>query len=160
MLPQNLRATLQGASWFEELSQANFDRMMSIAHLQEVEVGEKLFKEGDKEDYLYLVLEGRVALEIFVPHRGLVRLYTAGPMDVIGWASVTPVVRQRTAAASAVMPTRLVAFDAQALRRLCDENHELGYVVMRRLANVVASRLQVSRLQLLDMFAIPEGAHV
>ena len=160
MLPQDLRATLQGVSWFQELSQANFERMMSIAHLREVKAGEKLFKEGDREDYLYLVLEGRIALEIFVPHRGLVRLYTAGPMDVIGWASVTPVVRQRTAGASAVIPARLIAFDSRALRRLCDDNHELGYVVMRRLANVAASRLQVSRLQLLDMFAGPEGAHV
>jgi hypothetical protein len=48
-----------------------------------------------------------------------------------------------------------VALDAQKLRRMGEEDHDLGYVVMRRLANVIASRLLVTRLQLLDMFAHP-----
>jgi hypothetical protein len=52
-------------------------------------------------------------------------------------------------------PSRLVAFDAGELRRLCDEDHSFGYYVMRRLANVVAGRLMTTRLQLLDMFANP-----
>jgi hypothetical protein len=38
---------------------------------------------------------------------------------------------------------------------MSEEDHDLGYVVMRRLANVIASRLLVTRLQLLDMFANP-----
>jgi hypothetical protein len=43
------------------------------------------------------------------------------------------------------------------LRQFCEEDHELGYIVMRRMANVVASRLLMTRLQLLDMFADPSG---
>lgn len=159
MVPDELRVLLQGISWFQELSPANFELMTSIAHLRAVEAGEELFKEGDKEDYLYLVLNGRIALDIYVPHRGRVRIYTAESLDIVGWSSVTPVVRQRTAAARAVIPSRLIAFDAEALRQLCDSHHDLGYAVMRRLANVVASRLLVTRLQLLDMFASPETTH-
>ena len=104
---------------------------------------------------MYVVLEGRVAIEISVPGRGRMRILTADPMEVIGWSSVTPVVRQRTAGARAVLPSRLVAFDADELRRLCDDDHDFGYIVMRRLANVVAGRLMTTRLQLLDMFANP-----
>jgi len=88
------------------------------------------------------------------------RIYTAEPMDVVGWSSVTPVVRRRTAGAQAVLPSCLARLDAAGLRKLCEEDHDLGYIVMRRMANVVASRLLTTRLQLLDMFANPkaEGA--
>ena len=84
------------------------------------------------------------------------RIYTAEPMDIVGWSSITPVVRQRTAAARAVLPSRLVRMLAVELYKLCDEDHDLGYVVMRRLSNVIASRLLTTRLQLLDMFSHPE----
>lgn len=147
---------LKKIPWFRELTPEHFQRMAAIATLRSVKAGETLFREGEKEDYLYIVMEGRVALDMFVPHRGKVRFYTVEKMDVFGWSSVTPVVRQRTAGAIAVMDGRVVALDAEKLRQICDEDHDLGYVVMRRLANIVAGRLMVTRLQLIDMFAHPD----
>jgi len=153
--PKELRSALQTIPWFQEIDPNHFEQLCGVSRLLQVEAGDELFREGDKEEFMYIVLEGRVAIEIYVPGRGRMRIYTAEPMDIVGWSSVTPVVRQRTASARAVLPGRLVAMDAKALRRLCDEDHDLGYVVMRRLANVVASRLLVTRLQLIDMFAHP-----
>ena len=76
---------------------------MEISQLRKVKAEEILFREGDKEDCLYIVIEGRVALDIFIPHRGKVRIYTVEPWDVFGWSSVTPIVHQRTAGATAVV---------------------------------------------------------
>jgi CRP-like cAMP-binding protein len=146
---------LQTIPWFQELEKTLFDKLAEICELASFEAGQYLFREGDKEDFLYIVLEGRVALEIHVPGKGKMRIYTAEPMDIVGWSSITPVVRQRTAAARAVLPSRLVRIRADQLYRLCDEDHDLGYLIMRRLANVIASRLLTTRLQLLDMFAHP-----
>jgi CRP-like cAMP-binding protein len=153
--PKEIAALLQTIPWFQELRDAHFDRLVNISCVKEFSPGDVLFKEGDKEDYLYIVLEGRIGVEIFIPGRGRTRIFTAEPMDVLGWSSVTPVLRQRTASARAVLPSRLIAFDAPKLRLLCDEDPEMGYVVMRRMLNVVASRLMITRLQLLDMFAHP-----
>ena len=152
---QELVSYLQDIPWFQAMTEEHFNKLLSIAKVFEFEPGQSIFHEGDKEDYLYVVLEGRVAIEISVPGRGRMRLLTADAMDVVGWSSVTPVVRQRTAGARAVLPSRLVAFDANELRRLCDDDNSLGYYVYRRLANVVAGRLMTTRLQLLDMFANP-----
>ena len=151
---------LQTIPWFQELEPGIFDKIAGICELVSFEAGQHLFREGDKEDYLYIVIEGRVAVEIHVPGRGKMRIYTAEAMDIIGWSSITPVVRQRTAGARSVLPSRLVRMQASQLYRLCDEDHDLGYVVMRRLSNVVASRLLTTRLQLLDMFAHPEKKEV
>jgi CRP-like cAMP-binding protein len=154
---QQLIKALESIPWFQEISVEHFEKIAAIASLIEVDAKQELFREGDVEDYLYIVLQGRVAIEIFVPSRGRMRIYTAEPMDVVGWSSVTPVIRRRTAGAQAVLPSCLVRLDAMKLRQFCEEDHELGYIVMRRMANVVASRLLMTRLQLLDMFADPSG---
>jgi len=156
MSPQDdLIAELQKIPWFRDLQPKHLNQVADIAQLRRVKAGEVIFREGDKEDYIYIVLEGRIALDMFVPHRGKVRFYTAEPWEVFGWSSVTPTVRQRTAGAVAALDSWIVGFEAEKLRQLCDADHDLGYVVMRRLSNIVASRLMVTRLQLLDMFAQP-----
>jgi CRP/FNR family transcriptional regulator, cyclic AMP receptor protein len=152
---ENVLSELKKIPWFRELREEHIKKIASISHLHPFKSGEVFFREGDKEDYLYVVAEWRVALEMFIPHSGKVRFYTAEPWDTFGWSSVTPVVRQRTAGAVAVMDGIAIATNSEKLRQACDEDHELGYFVMRRLANVVASRLMVTRLQLLDMFAKP-----
>lgn len=148
---------LKKIPWFKELDPKHLEKMASITTLRHVRTDEVLFHEGDKEDYVYIVITGRIALEIFVPHRGKIRIYTVEPNDLFGWSSVTPVVHQRTAGATAVMDGLIVCIDSEKLRLVCEEDHDLGYLVMRRLANIVASRLLVTRLQLLDMFAQPES---
>lgn len=150
---------LQEIPWFQELKPEHVRKLASIAQVRTVKAGEVLFREGDKEDFVYIVLSGRIGLDLYVPHRGKVRFYTADRWEIFGWSSVTPIVRQRTAGATAVIDSRVARIQATAMRQACDEDCELGYQVMRRLANVVAGRLLVTRLQLLDMFAHPEGTH-
>jgi len=155
-------SALKSIPWFAELKPEHFKRVVEAATLRYVKAGEELFKEGNKEDCFYIVLEGRVALDIFVPHRGKVRIYTAESMDLIGWSSITPVVHSRTAGATVVQPGKLAAFNAEKIRQLCEEDHDFGYLLMRRIAHIISGRLMVTRLQLLDMFADPdsESSHV
>ncbi len=151
---------LRKIPWFQELSEDHIKKIASISKVCSIKAGESLFREGDKQDSVYIVLQGRVGLERFVPHHGKVRFYTAEMWEIFGWSSVTPNLRQRTAGAVAVVDSTVLCADADALYRACDEDHDLGYLVMRRLANVVAARLLVTRLQLLDMFANPEAKNV
>jgi CRP/FNR family transcriptional regulator, cyclic AMP receptor protein len=146
---------LKKIPWFNELDDEDVKKIATISHVREAKKGDVFFHEGDKQDYIYVVTEGRVALDINVPPHGRIRFYTAEVWDLFGWSSVTPVVRQRTAGARAVMDCRVVATDADKLYELCEQDHDLGFVVMHRMANVVASRLMVTRLQLIDMFAAP-----
>ena len=150
---------LQKIPWFQELKPQHVAKLASIAQVRTVKAGEVLFREGDKEDYVYVVLDGRIGLDLYVPHRGKVRFYTADRWEIFGWSSVTPTVRQRTAGAVAVIDSRVARIEATRMRQACDDDCELGYQVMRRLANVVAGRLLVTRLQLLDMFGHPEEQH-
>ena len=150
-----LTTALQLIPWFNTLTPNHFNKTAELTHLRHAKAGEIFFREGDKQDYIYIVLEGRVSLDIFVPHHGKVHFYTAEPYDVFGWSSVTPGMHQRTAGAVAVLDTTVASIDAEGLRNFAEIDHDFGYLLMRRLANVVASRLMVTRLQLIDMFAGP-----
>jgi len=156
---QQIIQTMQAIPWFRELEPAMFDKLVKIASVVEINKGETLFHEGGNEDFIYIVVNGRIALEIFVPVRGRMRIETVDPLDLVGWSSVTPVVRQRTAGAKAVLDSKLICIDAEKLRGLCDEDHDFGYMFMRRIANIIAGRLMGTRLQLLDIFASPEAPH-
>ena len=146
---------LQKIPWVQDLDAGDVRKFAEISHLRHFRPGEVFFHEGDKQDFYYIVLSGRVALDMFVPHHGKVRFYTCEEGDDFGWSSVTPVVHTRTAGAVGVMDGTVIAIDTTKLQELCDRDHDIGYILMYRMSNVIASRLLVTRLQLLDMFAEP-----
>ena len=156
---EKLVSELEKIPWFQKIKPEHLQKIAEMSHLRTIKAGEVLFREGEKEDCVYIVLEGRVGLEIYIPHRGRVRIYTVEPMDIFGWSSVTPTSHQRTAGATVVLDGLIVGIDSAKLRDACEEDHDFGYIVMRRLLNVVSSRLLVSRLQLIDMFTAPEDQH-
>jgi CRP-like cAMP-binding protein len=153
MESQDLKNILRQNPWFQSLDPRHFQKMVDIASEVSWSEGQIIFGEGEPGNQLYLVAEGRVALEIYVPDRGRRTILTIGPDEVFGWSAVTPFVRTRMASARAVAPTRAIAFDSQALSQACEEDHDLGYYVYRRLTNIIAGRLSATRLQLIDMYA-------
>jgi CRP/FNR family cyclic AMP-dependent transcriptional regulator len=147
----DITQALENIPWFLDLKRSQLELLAKIARFQQVNAGEEVFREGDREDYLYIVMEGQLSLETFVPSRGLIRTFTAEPLDIFGWSSLTPVVRQRLSNARAVIPCRLIAIEGESLKNLCEQDHDIGYIIMRRLANIVASRLLSTRLALFDV---------
>ena len=63
-----------------------------------------------------------------------------------------PAVRLALRRARASTTVRAVAFDGACLRGKCEDDHALGYELMRRFAAVMIDRLQHTRLRLLDVY--------
>jgi len=154
---KSIAEMLQANPWFRVLEPPLFQKLVDIATVKNWDEGETIFREGDRDDYLYLIFEGQVALEVYVQGHGRITILTLGQNEIFGWSAVIPVEGTRTASARAMRTTRAIAFDSEALRKACDEDHDLGYQVYRRLTNVVAGRLSATRLQLLDMYARRRG---
>lgn len=152
---ENLLEIFHTLPWCQQLPDNHLYLLVGLSRVVQFPKGAEIFKEGEPEDYLYIVINGRVAIEIFVPGQGRISIYTAEPTEVVGWSSVTPVVLKRTASARAVLDSRLIAMDAPALRRLCESDCGLGCTIFRHIANVAAQRLLMTRLQLLDIFRHP-----
>ena len=150
---------IKSIPWFFELSPESIERLSSIADITSYDTGKIIFHEGDQHPYLHVLLEGKVRLESFVPGRGSLPIFTAEGVDVIGWSSLTPIVRQTTSTAIVAAPAKLLTFDAYALTECCETDCELGFVIMRRMANIVASRLLNHRLHLLEIIACQNNSH-
>jgi CRP/FNR family cyclic AMP-dependent transcriptional regulator len=142
---------LQRIPWFLELSPGQIEALAKIASILSLNAGNILFNEGDSEDCLYVLLEGLAEASVHVPGHGQVHLYHAEPLDIVGWSVLTPVVRQRTVTVKAATDIRAICINSQILRQMCEQDRDFGYVIMRRISNVVASRLLVTRLQLFDL---------
>lgn len=152
MMPNALvMQEIQNIPWFTELSAYQVEKLAEIARIQTVEPGEELFREGDRPDLLYVILDGEVVLENYIPSVGKHFLAKAEPLDVVGWSSLTPVVRQRSVTARVCMPSRVLAIHGEALFHLCENDHDLGFLIMRRISNIVASHYLNSRLHLYDL---------
>lgn len=149
--PIPLLDSLKTIPWFLDFNSKQLDSIASISSIMEVEAGETVFCEGDRVDNLYIILDGQVGVDITVPSQGTKRIYVAEPLDILGWSKMTPVVRQRVASTQAITDTHLLVVNGDDLAALCEEDHHIGYVVVRRLANVVATNLLHTKLQLLDL---------
>lgn len=138
---------------FFDLSPSQVENVAALSDLIEIDPGELLIKEGDHLDFLYILLEGEVKVTVFIPTIGIVETCTLGPLDLIGWSALTPIVRQRTGTVNGVTHCHLLRIDSKLLASLCEKDHHIGYVVYRRLANVVARSFLSTRLQLMNLIA-------
>jgi CRP-like cAMP-binding protein len=115
------------------------------------QAGDYLFHEGAPADQFYLLRHGRVGLEITVPGRSAVTFQTLVAGEIVGVSWLFPPYRW-TYDARALELTRAIALDAACLRGKCEQDHELGYDLMKRFVPVVVERLHATRMQILDVY--------
>jgi CRP/FNR family transcriptional regulator, cyclic AMP receptor protein len=138
---------------FVGLDPAHLELIAGCATNSRFAAGDYIFKEGDAADVFYAVRSGSVSLEIHVPAREAVILETLHDGDLLGWSWLFPPYRW-SFDARAVEPVAAIAFDGACLRGKCDTDHDLGYELMRRIAQVIIERLQATRLRLLDVYGV------
>ena len=153
--------TTQGAETdvrlFEAISEHPFLKDLSAAHLKvlaesamlkEFKEGELIFREGDIANRFYLIRTGKVALEFSEKDGEAVLIQNVGAGDVLGWSWLFPPFYWHFDA-RAVEPTNAIFFYGTRLREQCEEDKELGYELMKRMAKVMIDRLQATRKELL-----------
>jgi len=123
----------------------------SCATEMHFEPGQMIYREGDEADQFLLVRDGKVAIEVFSGRRGSLIIQTAGPGDVLGWSWLFPPFRRRFDT-RVVEPTKAISLDGKFLREKAEEDHRLGYELLKRFSRIVVERLQATTLQLVDIY--------
>lgn len=139
---------LTACELFGGLTSAELEEIAAIAHKRTYQAGELICVEQDRADRLFILDEGRVQLNIHLRSSlepdGEVTIEEVEPGCVFGWSSL---VKQRrfTASARAVEPVTVIVVGGDELNDLFDRNAHIGFVVVKQLAEVIASRLQHTR---------------
>jgi CRP/FNR family transcriptional regulator, cyclic AMP receptor protein len=152
--PVSLRETLAAHPFTRGLSSPMVDRLSGFAVLSEHLAGEWIARQDEVADACHLLLDGRAAIEVAPAGRDPLVIATVHGGEVLGWSWLVPPHRWHFDVVALDLVTS-IALDAAALREACDENHELGYEITRRLASVMSSRLESARMQLVDIYARP-----
>jgi CRP-like cAMP-binding protein len=148
---ETIETLLQDVPLFAGMTDEHLALVAGCASNVHFDGDETLFREGDQADTFYLVRQGSVALELFVPTRGGMTIDTLGAGEVIGWSWLFPPYQWHFDA-RAVQPVRATAFDGACLRGKLDADPALGYALMSRFGQVMVERLQSTRLRLLDVY--------
>lgn len=149
-------ATLEGIlaehPFAKDLKDEHLQLMLGCASNVRFEAGQFIFHEGENADQFYLIRAGKIALEIHGAPRGPLTILTVESGDVLGWSWLFPPYRWKFDA-RALELTRALALDGRCLRTKCDEDHDLGYELLKRFVLVIEQRLQATRFQLLNVYS-------
>ncbi|HSL20838.1 MAG TPA: cyclic nucleotide-binding domain-containing protein [Vicinamibacterales bacterium] len=133
------------------LSPAHVELIVGCASNVRFNPGEFIFRAGQEANRFYILRSGHVSIETFAPQRGAITIETVGEGELVGWSwLIAPY--QWHFDARALSVTRAIALDAACLRRKCETDPVLGYELLKRFTEVMAWRLEATRLQLLDLY--------
>lgn len=147
-----LQATLANHPFFVGFGESHLQLLTGCSRNARCRAGDYLFREGEDATHFFVLREGRIAIETHIPGQGDRVLYTHDAGDIIGWSWLFAPYRWHFSA-RALTPVRLITLNGLCLRNKCETDHELGYEFLKRFADKVVYTLDVTRIQLLDMFA-------
>jgi CRP/FNR family cyclic AMP-dependent transcriptional regulator len=150
---ENLERIIAACPFFSGLDLAYLDLIVGCASNVRFDAGAYIFREGAPADTFYLIREGKVAVEIFPPQRKALVVATIGEGEILGWSwLLAPYVWKFHG--HALQNIRAIALNGKCLRTKCEENHDLGYEILKRLVQIIEHRLDEARFQLVDVYAV------
>lgn len=144
-----------------ELADHAFLRGMTAGHvaalaqacrLITVPQGHRFFEEGEAASRFWLIISGHVALDVHVPGRSRLIVETLGQGDLLGLSWLAQPYQWQFGA-MAVQETAAFELNGAAVRAACEDDNGLGYQLLRHLLSAALSRLQASRVRMLDLYA-------
>jgi CRP-like cAMP-binding protein len=142
---------LREIRFLHDMGPMHLEQIANISRFRDCNDGDIIFRQGDAAQHLYLIVDGKVSLEICGAGVGCKQILTLGPGELLGWSSI---LEQScyTARARALETTRLVEINDGQLLTICERDPQFGFELMRRTALALAKRLGATRMQLLDVY--------
>ena len=142
-------ALLAAQPFLKGLSRPQLEVLADNAMEVAFPAGKMIFNEGLAANRFYIILEGEVALESAAGKKAGQLVQTIHAGDVLGWSWLFPPYSIHLSA-RALAPTKTIFFYGTRLREQCEQDHELGYQIMSRIAEVTIRCLQNMQARLME----------
>jgi CRP/FNR family transcriptional regulator, cyclic AMP receptor protein len=152
MAIQDLERVLSSHPFFSDMRVSHLQLLVSCASNARFDAGQFILREGQRANEFYLIRQGKVALEVYAPGRGIVNIQTLGESDVLGSTWLVPPYLWRFDA-RALENTLTIALNAECLRKKCESDFELGFEMLQRFNRVIVERLESAQFRLRDFCA-------
>lgn len=121
------------------------------AHIISFEPDSLIVEDGKPADACYFIESGDVAVELFLGGSQKRTVQTVDAGDIVGWSWLSPPYQWNFDAVAVTSVTAL-RVDAALLRDAMETDRTMGYEMMKRFCEVIVSRLNASRYQILDLY--------
>lgn len=150
---EDVKSLVSQHPFFKDLKQEYLDYIVGCASKVSFEEGKTILKEGDPANKFYLIQRGRVAICISLSRTNSITIQTIHDGDILGWSWLIPPHSYKFHC-QALENVDAIVLDGMCLRGKCEENHDLGYELLRRLAVIFTQRLEQTRKQLINIYDI------
>ena len=141
---------LRKVELFEGATDDLLNKVAEIAEEKPFVLGEMIFGEGEKAEWVYVLLEGKVRISIDLTSKPtyITVAMIDEPQWAFGWSGIVAPYRY-TATATCEVATRVLAIPGIKFEEILDQEAECGCRVMKKLTELISSRLRNSRMTLL-----------
>jgi len=160
---------LSGFKFFSGIQPETLERLAQITHTLNFNTGDVIFRFGEPAEHLYGVLEGAVNLSVVFKDKVLrteieyeeaiqasvveeektIIVDAVQSGQVFGWASIVGP-GKRTVSAHCPEDTRVIVLPAGELKAMFEKDHTLGYVIMKKMSDIISKRLQKRTEKLIE----------
>jgi len=130
------------ARFFAGLGRAQLARLALLARRERYPQDTRIYSLGDPAEDFYVLADGTVRFTLGVGRRDT----SAGEIirrgEVFGWAALVETTQRRIATAYCLTPCEVLALNGVRLIALMEEDHSLGYALMKQLSILLTSELK------------------
>ena len=150
---------------FDGLSEIEIEKFIKLMTFKKVKKNEVIIKEGDDGDTIILLLNGEVSMTQALTlknskaisdnrEKTSIKIDSKKSHHFFGEISLFNEVDKRTATITATSDCEIAILDDNDIIKLCNENHTLGYKIMKNLAEKLASSLERTNNQVLKLTTV------
>lgn len=146
---------LSGQEFFSELNEQQLAWLAEQAVEREFRTDELVARQGERADRFYLLLEGELGVEVPAIVGPKLEVTQLRPQQIFGWSWLIKPYKWHFNA-RATEPTRVLDFDGGAILARCEQDHDFGYLLLKRFSSLMAHRLESAQRTMMDQWA-PAG---
>ncbi|MBU50643.1 MAG: hypothetical protein CL920_18345 [Deltaproteobacteria bacterium] len=153
MSTTSISSMLASHPFFRAFTAEQCQAIADCASHEVLDVDSHIITAGAPADHFYVLLSGKVAVNLHVTGRGYITLQTLEGGDIFGWSWF---VEPHTFDFDAWVLERaeVISVDAALCTQAVQRDDALGAVLYQHFAEVMALRLKATRHRLLDMYGL------
>ena len=145
------KENLKQIELFKFLNDEELDRIIPLCSEEKYEKDDIIFRENEDANKFYIVEKGEISLVIELSKSKETIIRSLGNGDVFSWSALVKPYKWSVSALCKSQAT-VIAIPGKKLLEMFEKNHHIGYVCMRRLAEIIGERLRNTSLALLNWY--------
>jgi len=146
---QSTAEYLSAHEFFSEFSGDSLKFLCECSSIREINKGQILFRQGENADKFYVVLNGRISIEMPTIMGPTLEIQTLGKDQVLGWSWLISPYKWNFQT-RAEEDSELLQFDGAAILARCEQDPKFGYELLKKFAALMSVGLNAARQKIME----------